>query len=89
MINLTVSDSTPQKTIYINARPILTIKQCDIYFPDVLCFDNTFSWTRSKKIKYSCEVIAPDDDLIKQEINKLIDDCDWETLSDKFQITHL
>lgn len=36
-----------------------------------------------------CEVIAPDDTLISQEINKLIEDGDWETLSERFETTHL
>ncbi|XP_063448781.1 retinal-binding protein-like [Mytilus trossulus] len=54
-----------------------------------LCFDNSFSWTRSKKLRYTCEVFAPVETSMIQEINKLVGDCDWKTLSEKFETTHL
>lgn len=55
----------------------------------VLCFDNSFSWTRSKKVYYTCDVIAPDDTLISKEINRLIENGDWQSLSERFETTHL
>ena len=58
---------------------------------DELCFDNTFSWARSKKILYTVEVVAPDDSL-KSEIEKLIEGGDnWEQIaenSEMFETTH-
>ena len=59
------------------------------FVSDVLCFDNSFSWTRSKKVYYLCEVIDPDESLISNEINKLIENGDWQTLSERFETTHL
>lgn len=32
-----------------------------LLFSDVLRFDNTYSWTRSKQVLYSVEVLVPDD----------------------------
>lgn len=55
----------------------------------VLCFDNSFSWTRSKKVYYTCDVIAPDDTLISKEINRLVENGDWQSLSERFETTHL
>lgn len=60
-----------------------------ILFSDVLCFDNSFSWTRSKKVYYTCDVIAPDETLISKEINRLIENGDWQSLSERFETTHL
>ena len=60
-----------------------------ILLSDVLCFDNSFSWTRSKKVYYTCDVIAPDDTLISKEINRLIENGDWQSLSERFETTHL
>ncbi|KAL4223181.1 hypothetical protein ACF0H5_016653 [Mactra antiquata] len=55
----------------------------------VLYFDNSFSWTRSKKIFYAGEVIqAVEDDIVKSEINDLIEAGDWKTLEEKFETTH-
>ena len=34
---------------------------------DVLRFDNTFSWTRSKELSYSVRVLPPDTELVHQE----------------------
>lgn len=60
-----------------------------IYFTDTLVFDNSFSWTRSKTIYYNAEVLCEDEALITTEINSLIEQGDWETLSRKFETTHL
>ncbi|XP_041350512.1 retinal-binding protein-like [Gigantopelta aegis] len=66
---------------------------CDDVGTYDLCFDNTFSWARSKKILFNVEVVSPDDDL-KSEIEKLIegvDNINWEQIaqnSDKFETTH-
>ncbi|KAJ8312323.1 hypothetical protein KUTeg_009696 [Tegillarca granosa] len=56
---------------------------------NVLCFDNSFSWTRTKKIYYSCEVLSSDETELKSEINDLIENGDWETLANNFETTHL
>jgi hypothetical protein len=62
-----------------------------LHFPptDTLCFDNSFSWTRNKRIYYSAEVMCADDSQITTEINSLIEQGDWETLSQKYETTHL
>ncbi|XP_050412466.1 retinal-binding protein [Patella vulgata] len=39
----------------------------------IVCFDNTFSWTRSKTVKYRVEVIVNDEEL-KGEINEMNED---------------
>ncbi|XP_063448778.1 retinal-binding protein-like isoform X1 [Mytilus trossulus] len=79
------------KVTRVNSHHVLEdgVHTCEKTGKYFLCFDNSFSWTRSKKIRYVCEVIAPDDTLISQEINKLIEDGDWETLSERFETTHL
>ncbi|KAK3577712.1 hypothetical protein CHS0354_000410 [Potamilus streckersoni] len=61
---------------------------CDMAGTYLLCFDNTFSWTRSKKIYYLGEVIVSDDD-ITSEIRNLVSKGDWKTLEEKFETTHL
>ncbi|KAK3084025.1 hypothetical protein FSP39_006958, partial [Pinctada imbricata] len=55
----------------------------------MLCFDNGFSWTKSKIVYYSCEVLYTDDKEIRTEISKLVEEGDWQTLSEKFETTHL
>ncbi|OWF42695.1 retinal-binding protein-like [Mizuhopecten yessoensis] len=62
---------------------------CDKQGVYCLCFDNSFSWTKGKRVNFMAEVIAPDDTLIKSEINALIEKGDWQSLSDKFETTHL
>lgn len=62
---------------------------CFCLFADILCFDNSFSWTRTKKIYYSCEVMISDEIEINTEINDLIENGDWETLAKNFETTHL
>ncbi|KAJ8312729.1 hypothetical protein KUTeg_010102 [Tegillarca granosa] len=54
-----------------------------------VCFDNSFSWTRSKKIYYHTEVLVADETIIKYEINDLIENGDWKTLCEKYETTHL
>nr|UXK97414.1 retinal-binding protein [Nautilus pompilius] len=51
-------------------------------------FDNSFSWTRNKIVHYHVDVIASDEEL-KEEINELIKDADWETLTKTMETTHL
>lgn len=60
-----------------------------VCFTDTLIFDNSFSWTRSKTIYYNTEVLCEDEALITTEINSLIEQGDWGTLSRKFETTHL
>ncbi|XP_048763244.2 retinal-binding protein-like [Ostrea edulis] len=62
---------------------------CDELGTYTLCFDNSFSWTRNKRIYYSAEVMYADDSLITTEINSLIEQGDWETLSQRYETTHL
>lgn len=62
---------------------------CDKTGTYTLVFDNSFSWTRSKTIYYNAEVLCEDEALITTEINSLIEQGDWETLSRKFETTHL
>ena len=31
------------------------------FVPDILCFDNTYSWVTSKQIKYQVDVLPPGD----------------------------
>lgn len=52
-------------------------------------FDNTFSWTRGKKVLYEGEVVNVDDEYVRSEINDLIEIGDWKTLEEKFETTHL
>ncbi|ESO98951.1 hypothetical protein LOTGIDRAFT_187193 [Lottia gigantea] len=47
-----------------------TCKQTGTY---VICFDNSFSWARDKKVKYNVDVMV-DDDCLKSEIETLIDE---------------
>ncbi|KAL3857236.1 hypothetical protein ACJMK2_011928 [Sinanodonta woodiana] len=61
---------------------------CDVAGTYLLCFDNTFSWTRAKKIYYMGEVIDSDD-AITSEIRDLVSKGDWKTLEEKFETTHL
>jgi alpha-galactosidase len=58
-------------------------------FSDLLYFDNSFSWTRSKNIYYIGEVIEVDDEYVRSEINDLVEMGDWKTLEEKFETTHL
>lgn len=62
---------------------------CDNIGTYTLCFDNSFSWTRNKTIYYNTEVLYADDTRITTEINSLIEQGDWEMLSQKFETTHL
>lgn len=32
---------------------------CYTFFPDVLKFDNSYSWTRSKEVFYAVKVLSP------------------------------
>lgn len=33
--------------------------RCFFFSPDVLCFDNTYSFLQSKKVSYNAEVLPP------------------------------
>ena len=39
---------------------------------DIIIFDNSFSWTKSKKLKYNIEALIEDDELM-DEVNKIMD----------------
>jgi len=52
-------------------------------------FDNSFSWTRTKKVYFELDVIAVSEDYVKSEISDLVEAGDWETLEQKFETTHL
>lgn len=67
---------------------VFTTERIVRFFSDSLCFDNSFSWTRSKKIYYVGEVIEIDDEYVRSEINDLIEVGDWKTLEEKFETTH-
>lgn len=43
-----------------------------LYITDVIMFDNSYSWTKSKKLKYNIEALIEDDELL-DEINKIMD----------------
>ena len=59
-----------------------------LFVTDSLVFDNSFSWTRGKKVYYEGEVVCVDDEYVRSEINKLVDVGDWATLEEKFETTH-
>ena len=59
-----------------------------IFISDSVCFDNTFSWTRAKKVYYEAEIITIDDEYVRSEINDLIQMGDWKTLEQRFETTH-
>lgn len=48
---------------------------------DALCFDNSFSMMTSKNIRYAAEVMDPEVDKLKDDINKMIKDSTWDELS--------
>ncbi|WAR03476.1 RALB-like protein [Mya arenaria] len=54
-----------------------------------LVFDNSFSWTRAKKVYYEYDIIAVDADYVRSEISDLVEAGDWDTLEQKFETTHL
>ncbi|XP_064612900.1 retinal-binding protein-like isoform X2 [Liolophura sinensis] len=55
----------------------------------VLCFDNSFSWTRSKTIHFMAEVISAEIDNVKPEIDTLIDGGNWNSLAEKLEATKM
>ncbi|XP_063448788.1 retinal-binding protein-like isoform X2 [Mytilus trossulus] len=50
-----------------------------------LCFDNEYSWTRSKQLRYTCEVYEPDQTMFSEDVTKLMKDGDVKTLTEKFK----
>ncbi|KAL5016996.1 hypothetical protein ScPMuIL_006585 [Solemya velum] len=62
-----------------------TCKEVGTY---ILCFDNSFSWAKSKKVLYAAEVISAGED-VAAEIKNLVETGDWKTLSERFETTHL
>lgn len=54
-----------------------------------LRFDNSYSWTKGKKLFYVGEVVEVDDEYVRSEINDLIENGDWKTLEERFETTHL
>nr|CAG4719772.1 RALBP [Leptochiton asellus] len=57
--------------------------------PYVVCFDNSFSWTRQKKIYFIAEIINTEVDQVKPEIETLIEGGNWNSFVEKFDNTHL
>ena len=39
---------------------LISLSLCLCFSPDVLRFDNTYSWTRSKEVFYTSELLPPD-----------------------------
>lgn len=60
----------------------------DTIILDTLVFDNTFSWTRAKKVYFEGDVVSVDEGYVKSEIHDLVEAGDWETLEQKFETTH-
>ncbi|KAH3877261.1 retinal-binding protein-like [Dreissena polymorpha] len=61
---------------------------CDVPGTYTLVFDNTFSWTRAKKVYFEGDVVSVDEGYVKSEIHDLVEAGDWETLEQKFETTH-
>ncbi|XP_071115998.1 retinal-binding protein-like [Haliotis cracherodii] len=45
-----------------------------------LCFDNSFSWARGKKIQYSVEIVAADDNIETEIDHMIVGDGSWRDL---------
>lgn len=88
VFNLPLLSSTTTDCI-VRRCSLLHYSEFLVCFTDTLIFDNSFSWTRSKTIYYNTEVLCEDEALITTEINSLIEQGDWGTLSRKFETTHL
>nr|XP_022342458.1 retinal-binding protein-like isoform X1 [Crassostrea virginica] len=79
------------ETSRVNSHVVAEDGSCVCEEPGIykLCFDNSFSWTRSKTVYYNAEVLYEDDTQIIKEINTLVEQGDWDTLSQRFETTHL
>lgn len=46
-----------------------------------LCFDNSFSMMTSKNIRYTADVMDPEEEKTKEDLNKMIKNSTWDELS--------
>ena len=53
---------------------------------DVLRFDNTYSWTRSKELFYSVRVLPPDTEICDQE-EEVKDDLEFADCTEDIPVT--
>lgn len=68
-------------------KDIIIIKKFKTCFSDVILFDNTYSWTRGKKLFYSVELLTSDS-TTQAEVDQ-VSGGDWHRLADQLQVTRL
>ena len=62
---------------------------CHKLGPYVLVFDNSYSWARSKSIRYNVEIIPPEDTILLRDIDLVTKGGSWARIAEKTETTHL
>ncbi len=54
---------------------------------DLVIFDNSYSWTKSKKVYYNADVIDPED--VRSDLDAVTYGGSWEKVAPESEVTHL
>ena len=59
--------------------------------PDLVVFDNSYSWTRAKTVLYNVDIIEQDadDNSLVEDIDHMTKGGSWDAVAEKNETTHL
>ena len=56
---------------------------------DVVVFDNTYSWTRSKTVSYNIDILPPEDSTVVKDLDSVTMGGRWGMIAHKTECTQL
>ena len=59
----------------------------NLLFLDLVTFDNSYSWTKGKKVYYNIDIVAPDD--VRSELDAVTHGGSWQRVAEETEMTHL
>ena len=57
--------------------------------PDVVVFDNSYSWTRSKTLSYNIDILPPEDSTLVEDLDSVTLGGSWGLIAQKSECTRL
>ena len=59
------------------------------FVTDVVVFDNTYSWTRSKTVSYNIDILPPEDSTVVEDLDSVTMGGRWGRIAHKTECTRL